>query len=87
MKRLGAAIAVSTLLLLAACEGQADENLAAAAENGAAAIGEGVEEVADDAGNALDKAGDTIGNQAAKIENGVDLDVDVNTGNAAANTQ
>ena len=87
MKRLAAAIAFSSLLLLAACEGRTDENIAAAAENGAAAVGEGIEEVADDAGNALEKAGDTVSNQAAKIENGVDLDVDVNTGNAAATTQ
>ena len=87
MKRLGAAIVVSSLFLLAACEGRADENIAAAAENGAAAVGEGIEEVADDAGNALEQAGATVSNQAATIENGVDLDVDVNTGNAAANTQ
>ena len=84
MKRSAIGFAFSAAMLLAACEGQADENLAAAAENGAAAVGEGIEQAADEAGNTLEKAGDAVSNQAAKLENGVDVDVDVNaSGNAA----
>jgi hypothetical protein len=85
MKKVGASIAAAALLLLAGCEGQADENLAAAAENGVEAVGEGLENVAEDAGNVVEQAGDAVGNQAAKLENGVDVDVDADVNTSDGN--
>jgi hypothetical protein len=93
--KLGATvIGLSALVLLSACEGSADENIAAAAENGAGAVVEGVEDAAGAVANVAEDAGAAAVNGARAVGNEVgDIDVDVNAngnageGNVAVNTQ
>jgi hypothetical protein len=83
MKLIPTLLAATAAFALAACEGQADENLGAAAGNVADAVGEGVEGAAAGAVNLAEDAGQAIGNGADAVGNRLD-EVDAD-GNAAAN--
>jgi hypothetical protein len=78
MKAALKAALLSTFALLMACEGQADENLEAAAEEAAGDLGNGLEAAAEDTENAVSDAGDMIANGVREVDNEVDVDVDLN---------
>jgi hypothetical protein len=75
------AVVAAAALGLAACEGRADENLAASAENIAGDVGNLAEDAANGAVNVANDVGSAVGNGVDAAGNSLDEN---NSGNAAA---
>ena len=84
MKAILKAAAIAAFVALAACEGQTDENLQDAAEQAVSDAGNGIEAAAEETLNAAGQAGDVLRNGVGELDNGVDVDVNLNAdGNSA----
>jgi uncharacterized lipoprotein NlpE involved in copper resistance len=71
MKKSSLMVAAAAFLVLAGCEGRADENGAAAAENVVEDLGAELENAAGDAVNAAEDVGAAVANGAEAVANDV----------------
>jgi hypothetical protein len=78
-------LALSALAALAACEGGADDNLAATAEQGVESLGDDIANVAEDAANTASEVGAAVENGAEAAAD--ELSGDNDAGNASDRNQ